>query len=188
MQAQILRLNKAGQALDWIGLETAACLYSKKQIVWTYGEQSIRLHGGIARISGERSVLDIASVIATDGIISAKDMRTPSLCNASLFQRDGGLCLYCGKKFSRSLLTRDHVMPQARGGKDRWENCVTACKACNNHKGCRTPEEANMKLLAVPFRPNKSEYLALANRNILADQMEFLTKGFSKNMRQPDFI
>jgi len=187
MQAQILRLNKAGQALDWIGVETAACLYSKKQIVWTYGEQSIRLHGGIARLSGERSILDIASVIATDGIISAKDIRTPSLCNASLFQRDGGLCLYCGKTFSRSLLTRDHVMPQARGGRDRWENCVTACKSCNNHKGCRTPEEAGMKLLAVPFRPNKSEYLALANRNILADQMEFLTKGFSKNMKQSGF-
>jgi hypothetical protein len=41
-----------------------------------------------------------------------------------------------------------------------------------------------MQLIAVPFRPNKSEYLALANRNILADQMEFLTKGFSNNMRR----
>lgn len=43
--------------------------------------------------------------------------------------------------------------------------------------------EAGMQLVAIPFRPNKSEYLALANRNILADQMDFLIKGFSKNMR-----
>jgi 5-methylcytosine-specific restriction endonuclease McrA len=92
--------------------------------------------------------------------------------------------MYCGKPFRRSELTRDHVMPQARGGRNTWVNCVAACKSCNNHKGCQTPDEAGMQLIAIPFRPNKSEYLALANRNILADQMAFLTKGFSKNMRR----
>lgn len=184
MQAQILRLNKAGQAMEWINVESAACLYSKQQVIWTYGESSVRLHGGRSRLTGNQSVLDIASVIATDGQVHKTVNRVPSLNNHALFNRDGHLCMYCGKAFSRSELTCDHVMPQARGGKDSWTNCVAACKSCNNHKGCKTPEEANMKLLAVPFRPNISEYLALANRNILADQMDFLTKGFSKNMRK----
>ena len=184
MQAQILRLNKAGQAIEWIGVEDAACMYAKEQVIWTFGDSSVRLHGGYSRISGTQSVLDIASVIATEGIIHARDIRTPHLCNTSLFRRDDFLCMYCGKNFGHSNLTRDHVKPRARGGRDTWENCVAACKSCNNHKGCRTPEEAGMKLLAIPFRPNKSEYLALANRNILADQMAFLTKGFSKNMRR----
>lgn len=183
MQTQILRLNKAGQAIDWIGLELAACLYSREQVVWGYGDEIIRLHGGFSRLTGERSFLDIAPVIATDGTLSNKDMQTPHLCNASLFRRDRHLCMYCGNQFQRNELTRDHVYPKARGGKDSWENCVTACKSCNNHKGCKTPEEAGVKLIAIPFKPNKSEYLALANRNILADQMAFLTKGFSKNMR-----
>ena len=40
-----------------------------------------------------------------------------------------------------------------------------------------------MPLLAVPFKPNKMEYLALANHNILADQMEILKMGFSEHMR-----
>ncbi len=184
MQAQILRLNKAGQAMEWIDIETAACLYAKQQIVWTYGDTSVCLHGGLSRLTGKQSVLDIASVIATEGQIHAKDMRVPALCNSALFRRDGHLCMYCGKSFRRFELTRDHVMPQARGGKNIWANCVAACKSCNNYKGCRTPDEAGMQLIAIPFRPNKSEYLALANRNILADQMEFLTKGFSKNMRR----
>jgi len=184
MQAQILRLNKAGQAMGWIGIESAASLYSKQQVIWTYGEALVRLHGGLSHLTGKQSVLDIASVIATDGQIHSKDTRVPSLCNQALFRRDGNICMYCGRSFSRSELTRDHVVPQARGGKNTWMNCVAACKACNNYKGCRTPEEANMKLLAIPFRPNISEYLALANRNILVDQMEFLTKGFSKNMRR----
>ena len=183
MLAQILRLNKAGQAMQWIDIENAACLYAKNQIIWTYGEQSFRLHGGIARITGKQSILDIASVIATGGVISAKELRTPQLCNISLFRRDCNLCMYCGKAFKRAMLTREHILPRSRGGKDRWENCVTACKSCNNHKGCRTPEEAGMKLIAIPFKPNKSEYLALANRSILADQMAFLTRSFSKNMR-----
>ncbi|TQV89315.1 HNH endonuclease [Aliikangiella coralliicola] len=184
MQAQILRLNKAGQATDWIDLETAACLYTKDQVLWTYGESSVRLHGGYSRLTGKQSVLDVASVIATEGQIHSKDQRTPHLCNSSLFRRDGHLCLYCGNAFKNAFLTRDHVIPKGQGGKDTWENCVAACKSCNNHKGCRTPEEAGMKLLAIPFRPNKSEYLALANRRILTDQMDFLTKGFSKNMRR----
>ncbi|MET1257115.1 HNH endonuclease [Aliikangiella maris] len=183
MSAQILRLNKAGQAMEWIGIEEAACLYAKEQVLWTYGELSMRLHGGISRLTGKQSFIDIASVIATDGEIHLHDIQTPKLSNISLFQRDRHLCLYCGKKFGRSMLTRDHVIPRARGGEDTWANCVSACKACNNLKACQTPEEAGMKLLAVPFRPNKWEYLALANRNILADQMEFLTKGFSHHMR-----
>jgi 5-methylcytosine-specific restriction endonuclease McrA len=184
MPAQILRLNKAGQAIEWIGVEAAACLYAKEQVIWTYGDASFRLHGGISRVSGKQTILDVASVIATDGLIHFRDMQTPRLSNTSLFLRDGYLCMYCGNKFSHSLLTRDHIIPRARGGRDTWVNCVSACKSCNNHKACRTPEESGMKLLAIPFRPNKSEYLALANRNILADQMEFLTKGFSSNMRK----
>ncbi len=184
MQTQILRLNKAGQAIEWVGLETAACLYTKNQVVWSYGQIATRLHGGYSRLTGKQSLLDIASVIATDGFMHADDMMSPCLSNIALFQRDEFICLYCGKNFGRNLLTRDHVIPKGKGGKDIWENCVSACKACNNHKACRTPEEANMRLLAIPFRPNKAEYLALANRHILTDQMEFLVKGFSKNMRK----
>ena len=65
-------------------------------------------------------------------------------------------------------------MPVSRGGLCVWENCVTACKHCNQRKDDRTPEEAGMKLIAVPYTPNLAEYLILSNRRILADQMEFL--------------
>ena len=76
------------------------------------------------------------------------------------------------------MLTRDHVQPKSRGGRDCYENLVIACKACNNRKGDRTPEEAGMPLLAVPFKPTFCEFLALTNRHVLADQMTFLEKGF----------
>ena len=71
----------------------------------------------------------------------------------SLFERDKGLCQYCGRHFSKSQLTLDHVLPQSRGGADTWENLVVACLSCNVHKGNRTPEEAGMALLKRPAKP-----------------------------------
>ena len=93
------------------------------------------------------------------------------------------LCLYCGSHFHRGELTRDHVMPVSKGGRDEWENVVTACWSCNVRKGGRTPQQANMPLLAVPYRPSWVEHLILSNRNILADQMEFLVNHLPKNRR-----
>jgi hypothetical protein len=57
---------------------------------------------------------------------------------------------------------------------------VTACKRCNARKGSRSPEEAHMPLLAIPYVPNLAEYLVLRNRRILADQMEFLRVQFKQ--------
>ncbi|MDH3439392.1 MAG: HNH endonuclease, partial [Gammaproteobacteria bacterium] len=51
---------------------------------------------------------------------------------------------------------------------------ATACRRCNNHKGGRTPEQAAMKLIAVPFTPNYAEYIYLKGRRVLADQMQYL--------------
>ena len=41
-----------------------------------------------------------------------------------------------------------------------------------------------MPLLAVPYRPSWVEHLILSNRNILADQMEFLVNHLPKNWRR----
>ena len=83
-----------------------------------------------------------------------------------------------------SLLTRDHVKPVSRGGGNHWLNVVTACKRCNTRKGSKTPEEASMPLLAIPYVPNVAEYLVLRNRRILGDQMEFLKMQFNEVDRE----
>jgi len=59
---------------------------------------------------------------------------------------------------------------------------VAACRRCNQHKANRLLEDIEMELVALPYRPNNAEYLALLNsRRILGDQMEFLRSQFSKN-------
>jgi hypothetical protein len=69
----------------------------------------------------------------------------------------------------------------SKGGQDTWNNVVTACKRCNNHKAGRTPEQAGMGLLAVPFVPTHAEYVYLQGRRVLADQMEFLLAHFPRS-------
>ncbi|OQA91968.1 MAG: HNH endonuclease [Elusimicrobia bacterium ADurb.Bin231] len=62
-------------------------------------------------------------------------------------------CCYCGKKKSVSDLNLEHIIPVSRGGATNWLNVVTACISCNLKKGCKTPEEADMKLLVQPSKP-----------------------------------
>ena len=76
-------------------------------------------------------------------------------------------------------------MPLSHGGRDTWENVVAACFHCNSRKGGRTPQQAAMPLLAVPYRPSWIEHLILSNRNILADQMAFLKSQLPR--REPRF-
>ncbi len=72
------------------------------------------------------------------------------LSRRNVMKRDNNKCQYCGTKTD---LTLDHVLPRSRGGKDTWENLVTACNHCNVKKGNRTPEEAGMQLRIKPYRP-----------------------------------
>jgi 5-methylcytosine-specific restriction endonuclease McrA len=150
-------------------------------IAWTAGEQIFTFHGGTCRRTGERSRVEVNSIVAVKrSALRRHSKRTvPPLTNRELFLRDAHLCMYCGSHQAEWGLTRDHVRPMSRGGLDRWSNVVTACRSCNTRKGNRTPEEAGMTLLAIPYVPNWAEYLALSNRRILADQMEFLKSQFS---------
>lgn len=173
--ARILALDIAGRPARWMGWDEAAVLYCRERVAWEAGEGRIRLRGGRSRVTGRRSELLLSTIVAVAGHVpSSARSRSPPLTNRALFRRDRYLCLYCGQRFSVSGLTRDHVIPRVHGGRDTWENVASACAACNVRKGARTPEEAGMPLIAVPYAPDLAEWLVLSNRRILADQMRFL--------------
>jgi 5-methylcytosine-specific restriction endonuclease McrA len=71
----------------------------------------------------------------------------------NVYIRDAFCCQYCGEKFQAKNLTLDHVVPLVQGGRKTWTNIVTACIACNQKKGGRTPVEAKMQLLLTPLAP-----------------------------------
>lgn len=178
---QILRTDASGMPLEWINYRDAVCLYYAKQVAYTCGSMLYRVHGGINAFTRSRSIVDVNSIIATYGHNrSLHDAYVPPLSNKTLFRRDGYLCMYCGEQFREQDLSRDHIRPLSRDGTDTWNNVVTACKRCNNHKAGRTPEQAGMQLLAVPFVPTHAEYIFLKGRRVLADQMEFLKAHFPR--------
>lgn len=184
LDQQVLRTDTGGMPLEWINYRDAVRIYCLDQVAYALGEILYRIHGGINAHSGVRSVLEINSIIATHGnsraIHKARRKYTPPMSNPALFSRDAQLCMYCGDRLPVSLLSRDHVIPLSRGGTDGWNNVVTACKRCNNHKAGRTPEESGMELLAVPFIPTHAEYIYLQGKRVLADQMEFLLAHFPR--------
>ena len=181
----ILRLDVSGRPQRWIPWRDAVILDAREMIAWTAGARTFTFYGGINRLSGCRSQVSVNSIIAVKGYSrDAGDERlVPPLSNRELFLRDDHLCMYCGRELPAHQLTRDHLVPLSRGGADCWSNVVAACRGCNHAKGSRTPDEAGMSLLAVPYVPNRAEYLVLSNRRILADQMEFLGKRFRRSSR-----
>jgi 5-methylcytosine-specific restriction endonuclease McrA len=76
--------------------------------------------------------------------------QTRVLSRKNILIRDRYTCQYCTEIFTAAELTLDHVLPRSQGGKSTWENLVACCYACNNRKGDRTPEQANMHLMRLP--------------------------------------
>ena len=172
----ILKLDLAGQPRGWISAHEAVTAYARGDVIYGIGAALPPMLGGIQRLTGIQSRIDIQPIVAIQGRII--DGFSLPLTNKTLFRRDDHRCLYCGQQFTRGDLTRDHVLPTSRGGTDRWENVVAACKRCNWQKDNMTPEGAHMPLLAVPFRPNPWEWHFLAKDRIQADQMEYLSQQF----------
>ncbi len=185
LSQQVLRTDTSGTPLEWIDFREAVRVYHLGQMAYAFGRPIYLIHGGHNAITGRRSVVEVHSIIATHGDshagAKARAHYVPPLSNQTLFARDAQLCLYCGERMPLRGLSRDHIVPLSAGGRDSWNNVVSACKRCNNRKAGRTPEQAGMELLAVPFTPTHAEYIFLQGKRILADQMEFLLAHFPRS-------
>jgi hypothetical protein len=181
----ILTLDQHGVPHRWVSWQQAVWYYAKERIAWEMGSEAFTVHGGRSRLSGEISQITANSIIAIKGkAMAIKGFgQVPPLNNRELFQRDRNVCAYCGGDFASLRLTCDHIVPMSRGGTDTWMNVVTACRNCNQRKGNHRLEETRLQLLYAPYIPNRAEFLILANRKILADQMEFLKQHVSANSR-----
>ncbi len=184
LSQQVLRTDASGMPLEWIDYKEAVRLHCLGQVAYAFGSRIYELHGGTNARTGRQTVIEVNSMMATQGASgnpgSHRGDYVPPLNNETLFRRDANLCMYCGGRFTAHQLSRDHVRPFCQGGRDVWNNCVAACRRCNNAKASRTPEQAGMQLLAVPFTPTYAEYIYLKGRRVLADQMEYLLAHFPR--------
>lgn len=180
----VLQLDVSGRPQAWITTKEAAVLYASHGIAWTLGEPCQVLRGGMQRLSGLQSRIEVHPIVAVKGSVPSRAWRqTPALTNPKLFARDRLMCAYCGHRVHFEELTREHIVPTSRGGADSWMNCITACRSCNGRKGNRLPEEAGMSLLYLPYVPNLHEDMILRGRRILSDQMDFLLASVPRTSR-----
>jgi 5-methylcytosine-specific restriction endonuclease McrA len=91
----------------------------------------------------------------------------------NIYARDEYTCQYCGMVHHTSDLTFDHVTPVAQGGRKDWENIVTCCVTCNRLKGGRTPDQAGMKLIRPPRRPDRVR-VTIGLRNTPASWRDYI--------------
>lgn len=147
--AEVVSLEK-GQYLtydfeDWVEVSQAKQKFEPEQHDWI---RTVRFQIAVPRV---------IRLLGYDKLPQA----SVKLNRRNLYARDGNRCQYCGKKYSTSELSLDHVVPRSQGGGNSWDNIVCACVKCNTRKGGRTPEQAGMKLIAQPRRPRRSPVLTL---------------------------
>ncbi|HVT44445.1 MAG TPA: HNH endonuclease [Thermoanaerobaculia bacterium] len=96
----------------------------------------------------------------------------------NIYLRDQNRCQYCGKRFSSSELSLDHVIPISRGGRSSWENVVCACLPCNVKKGNKLLSECGIRLTRQPHRPKWHPLHRLQGRNYPDIWKNFLDQAY----------
>lgn len=100
-----------------------------------------------------------AVVIVKDYIKKSTSVR---FSKYNVFLRDQFTCLYCNEQLPhRNKCTVDHIIPISKGGRNVWENCVTACGPCNVEKG----DKLGRQPLREPYRP--TYYDLIKNKELL---------------------
>ena len=147
-------------ARNWQNTQVLVLNQNYEPMIVTNAKKAIILvYCGKAEIieRNEREIHSIHVVIPLPSIVRLlRYIRVPRkrivLSRRNIIKRDQHQCQYCGTRVGS--FTVDHVKPKHLGGPDAWENLVCACVKCNTKKGGRTLEEANMKLLRTPRKPN----------------------------------
>ncbi|MGQ9819988.1 MAG: HNH endonuclease [Candidatus Kapaibacteriales bacterium] len=141
---KVLVLNQSYEPISVCTVRKAILLLLK-----TKAELVSKNDGNV--ISSVNKKIPIPSIIRLSKYIYIPKKKI-ELSRKNILRRDGYQCQYCG--VHSTYLTVDHIIPKSRGGADSWDNLVTACISCNNKKGNQTPEEAGLKLIRPPRKPN----------------------------------
>lgn len=126
--------------------------WQKALILWFQGKVDILAHHQSFVRSISKS-FPLPSVIRLRKYVRGQETTRIRFCRENIYIRDNFTCQYCGEHFSTRELTLDHILPVSQGGKKDWNNITTACRTCNQKKGSRTPEQADMPLLKKAEEP-----------------------------------
>ena len=143
---RVLLLNFSYEPLGTVGVARAVCLALRDAVF-------VEEYDGGRVLRSAHATHRVPSVVRLRSYVNVRRRRQAAGSKRlRIYVRDRFTCQYCGGRAEASGLTLDHITPRAQGGAGVPENLVTACFACNNRKGNRTPEEARMPLLTSQRR------------------------------------
>src|SRR5271154_1875540 len=145
MSKKILLLNSTYEVLSFISERKALKLFFKGKVDVLSTWPDVEIYYGSGHIQFP-ATLRLKYYVK-------KNYAQLAFSRKAVFKRDRFSCQYCGKFLKSGQVTVDHVIPKSMGGASSFNNCVTSCYACNNRKGSRTPEQANMILRIRPAAP-----------------------------------
>ena len=138
---------------------------------------------GDLSIGTARGQIRVPTVVVLSRFDRVPLMR-PKFSLRGLWQRDGGMCQYTGRKLAPGEGNIDHVFPQSRGGESTWENCVLSDRDVNQRKADRTPGEAGLRLRSDPSRPPEMPATwFIRNAHAIPDWEVFLPRPTINNER-----
>lgn len=141
LDGRVLLLNQTYEPLGTVSVARAVVMTFKNTV-------TVEEFDGDRVLHSARAEFPVPSVIRRRTYINIRQRREASgTKRLRIYMRDKFRCQYCGEKKKAGELTLDHILPRSRGGDNSAVNIVTACVACNNRKGDRTPSEARMPLL-----------------------------------------
>lgn len=68
----------------------------------------------------------------------------------TVYDKCDGCCAYCGTHIDFEDMQVDHVMPLRKGGADRLDNMLPACRSCNHYKSTLTLEQFRAAVEKMP--------------------------------------
>jgi len=141
LNGRVLLLNQTYEPLGTVSVARAIVMTFKDSVF-------VEEYDGDRVLRSAHDEFPVPSVIRRRSYINIRRRREQSGSKRlRIYMRDKFRCQYCGEKKNVDELTLDHILPRSRGGDNSPVNVVTACVACNNRKGNRTPDEARMPLL-----------------------------------------
>jgi 5-methylcytosine-specific restriction endonuclease McrA len=102
---------------------------------------------------------DGAPTCAPSNLEEVDFLRTKPL-RKSIQARERGQCFYCMRRTTPTVQCLDHVVPQARLGRNSYRNLVSSCMECNTQKG----ETAGADFLRRLYRERRLTAAELAAR------------------------
>lgn len=133
----------------------------------SWAELSAAVHDDTVGLIGRAIRVPRVILLSTYDRFPKRSVRFSRL---NIMLRDRFTCQYCGKRFPRSKLNIDHVVPRSRGGKTEWDNVVTSCHKCNHKKGSHLIAEAGLRLIRHPARPRSTPFVDLISVPVEYDE------------------